>query len=167
MGRINNPSALPWQQTNESIDVSPPPLPFTRSSNSTITLPVTVTPTEFFDHFMDEDRLSLVLDETNRQVYIVYTNQIHALVIHRIFVSHRYAEGKISTLEAQGKLRRRSRLAKWTAVTLSELLGFIAIILNMGLIHVPELEDYWRVSWVSEIPCFSPILSRDRFEPIF
>ena len=37
----------------------------------------------------------------------------------------------------------------------------------MDLIHVPELEDYWRVSWVSEIPCFSPILSRDRFEPIF
>ena len=107
MGRINNPSTLPWQPTNEAIDVPPPPLPFTRSSNSTITLPVTATPTEFSDHFIDEDRLSLVLDETNRQVYIVYTNQIHALVIHRIFVSHtcRYAEGKKSAL-----LRHRENL---------------------------------------------------------
>ena len=70
MGRISNLSTLPWQPTNEAIDVPPPSLPFTRSSNSTITLPVTATPTEFSDHFMDEDTLSLVLDETNRQVYI-------------------------------------------------------------------------------------------------
>ena len=96
-----------------------------------------------------------------------YTNQIHTLIIHRIFVLYRYAEEKINTLEAQEKLTRHSRLAKWTAVTLSELLGFIAIILNMGLVHVPELEDYWKVSWVSEIPFFSRILSRDRFELIF
>lgn len=80
---------------------------------------------------------------------------------------HRYAEEKIRTLESEGKLTRRSRLAKWTAVTLPELLGFLAIVLNMGLIHVPELEDYWKVSWVCEIPFFSRVLPRDRFELIF
>ena len=37
----------------------------------------------------------------------------------------------------------------------------------MGLIHLPELEDYWKVSWVCEIPFFSRVLRRDRFELIF
>ena len=67
IGRISNPSTLPGQPMNEAIDVPPPSLPFTRSSNSTITLPAT--PTEFFYHFIDEDPLNLALDETNRQVY--------------------------------------------------------------------------------------------------
>ena len=69
MGRISNPSTTPWQPANEAIEIPPPSLPFTRSSNSTITLPATAPPTEFFDHFIDEDTLSLVLDETSRQVY--------------------------------------------------------------------------------------------------
>ena len=47
---------------------------------------------------------------------------------------------------------------------MTELPGFTAIILNMGL---PELEDYWKLSWVCEIPFFSRILRRDRFELIF
>ena len=55
MGRISNPSTLPWEPTNEAIDVPPPSLPFTRTSNSAITLPATATLTEFFDPFMDED----------------------------------------------------------------------------------------------------------------
>ena len=69
MGKISNPSTLPRQPMNEAIDVPPPSLPFTRSSNSTITLPATAPPTEFFDHFIAKDTLSLVLDETNRKVY--------------------------------------------------------------------------------------------------
>ena len=54
---------------------------------------------------------------------------------------HRYASKKISKLEAEGKLRRRSRFNKWSTLTLPELHGFLAIIFNMGII------DYlsWRI----------------------
>ena len=37
----------------------------------------------------------------------------------------------------------------------------------MGLIHLPEIEDYWKASWVSEVPYFPRVISRDRFEMIF
>ena len=37
----------------------------------------------------------------------------------------------------------------------------------MGIIKVPEIEDYWKTSWVSQIPFFSHIMPRDRFELIF
>ena len=48
-----------------------------------------------------------------------------------------------------------------------ELLGFLAIIINMGVITVPTLEDYWKTSWLSHIPVFSRVMPRDRFELIF
>ena len=55
----------------------------------------------------------------------------------------------------------------WTPLTLGELEGFLAIIFNMGIIRLPELEDYWKTSWVAEIPFFSKVMPRDRFEMIF
>ena len=48
------------------------------------------------------------------------------------YYAHKYAEEKISMLDAQGKLTRRFRFTTWTAITITELLGFIAIILIMG-----------------------------------
>ena len=46
-------------------------------------------------------------------------------------------------------------------------MAFLAIVLNMGIIHLPELEDYWRTSWVCSVPFFGRVLPRDRFELIF
>ena len=46
-------------------------------------------------------------------------------------------------------------------------MAFLEIILNMGIIHLPELEDYWRTSWVCSVPFFGRVLPRDRFELIF
>ena len=48
-----------------------------------------------------------------------------------------------------------------------ELLGFLTVILNMGLIHVPEIEDYWKTCWTSEIGFFGRVMPRDRFKQIF
>ena len=61
----------------------------------------------------------------------------------------------------------RSRLRKWVPLTIVELLGFLAIIINMGVITVPTLEDYWKTSWLANIPFFSRVMARDRFELIF
>lgn len=52
-------------------------------------------------------------------------------------------------------------------MTSEEFLGFLAIILNMGIIRAPEIEDYWKTSWVSQIPFFARVMPRDRFELIF
>lgn len=80
---------------------------------------------------------------------------------------HRYAAARIAQLEAQGKLTQRSRFQRWTPLTLEELNGFLAIVLNMGVVKVPEIEDYWKTSWESQITFFSRVMPRDRFELIF
>jgi len=68
---------------------------------------------------------------------------------------------------ADGKLTRRSRFSNWNPLTLVELYRFLAIMLNMGIIRLPELEDYWKTSWVAVIPFFSRVMARDHFESIF
>jgi len=57
----------------------------------------------------------------------------------------------------------RSRLLKWTPITITELQGFLAIVINMGIISVPAIEDYWKTSWIAEVPFFSRVMPRDRF----
>ena len=70
-------------------------------------------------------------------------------------------------MRAQSCLRPRSRFANWQPLTATELEGFVAITLNMGIIQIPEIEDYWKTSWSSEVPFFTSVMRRDRFEQIF
>ena len=39
--------------------------------------------------------------------------------------------------------------------------------MNMGLIEVPYLQDYWSGTWPSHVPFFSSVMSRERFNLIF
>ena len=86
---------------------------------------------------------------------------------HTLYYFNRYASERIEKLRAEGKITQRSCLAKWTPVTISELQGFLVIVINMGVITVPAIEDYWKTSWIAEISYISRMMSRDRFELIF
>ena len=43
----------------------------------------------------------------------------------------------------------------------------MAVIINMGLIQLPEIEAYWSTSWTGDIPFFRRVFPRNRFEQIF
>ena len=60
------PSTLAWEEVDSATDTAPSSLPFTRTSESTVTLDPTASPVQFLDHFLDEDILGLVLEETNK-----------------------------------------------------------------------------------------------------
>ena len=87
--------------------------------------------------------------------------------MHNNNCTTRYAAQKIHELEEGGKLTRRSRFMKWYPTTITEIQGFLAIVFNMGLIQLPQLEDYWKTSWVTEVPFFNRVMPRDRFELLF
>ena len=56
---------------------------------------------------------------------------------------------------------------KLTPVTITELEGFLAVVINMGIISVPVVEDYWKMSWIAEVSFFSRVMARDCFMLIF
>ena len=45
--------------------------------------------------------------------------------------------------------------------------GFIAVILNMGIIQLGDLKDYWSTEDTNNLPFFRSVFSRDRFFQIF
>ena len=64
-------------------------------------------------------------------------------------------------------LTPRSRWRKWRPVNLQEMKAVLAIIINMAIIHQPDIPSYWKTSWESNIPFFHDVMPRDRFENIY
>ena len=96
-------------------------------------------PLDFFALFFDDTIIQMLVDGTNK-----------------------FAEELIAEKErAPGGLTPRSRWRKWKSVSISEMKVVLAIIINMGVIHCPEKEDYWKTSWESYIPFFHDVLPCD------
>ena len=65
------------------------------------------------------------------------------------------------------QLSRKSTWHKWHDITKEEFLAFIAVILNMGLIQLPNIQEYWSTASHSRIPFFPETFTRARFMQIF
>ena len=55
----------------------------------------------------------------------------------------------------------------WKMVTVDEMKGFVAVILNMGVIQLRCIKDYWSTKHTTDLPFFRSVFSRDRFFEIF
>lgn len=62
---------------------------------------------------------------------------------------------------------KRGLYRNWRPVSNEEMKGFIAIILNMGIIQLSDIKDYWSTSATTNLPFFRSIFSRDRFLQVF
>jgi hypothetical protein len=48
-------------------------------------------------------------------------------------------------------------------MTVTEFWCFSAIVINMGIIGLANMKDYWSQEWSYHVPFFNYIFSRDRF----
>ena len=168
------------QPADSITDVAPTLPQFTKTNGPLVTLGVEASPCDFFSLFFDESVLDLLVEETNRLVdndkyhihrldSIMYsTDKITCLHAHtHTHHTHSYANERIETLVRLDQLPPRSRLRKWKDVSKLEMKGFLAAVMNMGIIKLPDLESYWKTSWISEIPFFRKLMPRNRFQEIF
>jgi hypothetical protein len=83
----------------------------------------------------------------------------------------RYAKQKITRKRQTNTLANSSRFRLWERqgkVTLSEIKGFLAVILNMGLVRKPSIKDYWQKRFGStNTPWCRKMFSRNRFQLIY
>ena len=70
-----------------------------------------------------------------------------------------YAHRKLQ----QPNLKPQYRLRAYTDTSVEEMYHFFGVILNMGIIHAPEIQAYWRSDWISNIPFFHNAFDRNRF----
>ena len=141
----NNDETDPWTEIkNLDTDLPPSICTFSEQPGPQMTLSANSSPLDFFSLFMDDIVLKMLVDGTNEYVRMV-----------------------IDEKERTGTLKPNSRWRKCSHVTITEMRAVLAIIINMGILHCPEREGYWKTSWESYIPFFHDVLSWNRFEEIF
>ena len=95
-------------------------------------------PIDFFGLLVTDNMLTSIVEQTN-----LYAQQFMA----------------------DHNLGPRSRVQQWDCSphTLSELKKFLALLIGMGLISLPKIEDHWVTTWPFATSAFSGVMSRDRF----
>ena len=64
--------------------------------------------------------------------------------------TNQYEQHKLQRMQ----MRRRSLYRKWQDVTVDEMKGFVATILNMGILQLSNLKDYWSTDDTCDVPFF-------------
>ncbi|MES9880151.1 MAG: hypothetical protein ABW185_04640 [Sedimenticola sp.] len=80
-------------------------------------------------------------------------------------LKYRYATQAIGAAMREG-ISRFSRMRVWRKVVPTEMMGFIAVILNMGLIRKASIEEYWSTRSSQTTKWFRKMFPRNRFQNI-
>ena len=97
----------------------------------------TILPIDCYRHFITDEIIELMVCETNR-----------------------YAEQYLQT----HYISRRSKSHQWKPTNDVEMLKFLGIIIEMGLVQMPKLEYYWSNSQLYGSEIIRSAMARDRFE---
>lgn len=116
--------------------VKPPRFPFLAIPGKTFNLSSSDDLMEYIQQFLDDELISLVVDETNRKA--------------------------VETLK-RSPPSEHSRLKKWVPVTKEEMWVFLALLLLQGIVHKPRQQWYWSKNKLLSTPVFGEVMSCHRF----
>ena len=120
-------------------DEEPPSHPFTGSPGPTFPLSC----------HTPEDCLSRLFGDAMWQYLVDHTNE--------------YVAPKVAAAQST----RNALYYNWRPVTVEEMKAFVAVILNMGIIQLNNLKDYWSTSDTTDLPFFRSVFSRNQFFQMF
>ena len=120
-------------------DTAPVARPYTEQRGPHVP-PTCRTPEQCFALFFDDSLWQFLVEQTNA-----------------------YAQRKIASMTVSA----HSLYRNWKPVSVEEMKGFIAVILNMGIIQLNNLKDYWATDCTTNLPFIRSVFSRDRFFQIF
>jgi hypothetical protein len=108
---------------------------FTKNSGPQFHLLPDAEPIYYFSLFFNDELLNSIVVETNRN-----------------------ARHKISEL----LLSPRSIWSRWSDMSVPEMKAFLGLIINMGLMILRDIKDYWSSEWITQIKFFGDIMCRVR-----
>ncbi|XP_037560458.1 piggyBac transposable element-derived protein 4-like [Dermacentor silvarum] len=133
----NIASARQWTLLDvDNPPVKPPPFPFLAIPGKTFNLSSSDDLMEYIQQFLDDELVSLVVDETNCKA--------------------------VEKLK-RSPPSEHSRLKKWVPVTKEEMWVFLALLLLQGIARKPRQQWYWSKNKLLSTPVFGEVMSCHRF----
>ena len=77
--------------------------------------------------------------------------------------TNEYARSRIGRMPPQC----RSLFRWWRDVTVEEMKAFVGVIINMGMLKLTDIKEYWSTHTTTNLPFFRRVFSRDRFLQIY
>ena len=115
----------------------PQSFPFTGQPGLLVDIPENPAPSFFLELLLTQELLEYMVDRTNI-----------------------YAEKVIS----EKIISRRSRFNEWKPTNVAEMKTFIGLMVHMGVINLPNLQDYWSPDpFLQTNNIWKSVMSRDRF----
>lgn len=111
--------------------------PFTLQPQFNFNVPNNPQPIDFFEKYLNEDVVNLMVDETNRNANDVISKR---------------------------RLSRQSRLRNWKDTDPEEIKKFIGLLIYMGLVPLPHITDYWSKNKLYRCSVAAQVMSRNRFQ---
>ena len=136
--RSAQPLPFTWKKV-KGRDTPPAALPFLATSGISAPLPPQPTPSECFGLFFDDSLWQLIVDRTNT-----------------------YAQQRLRSMT----ITPRSLYRNWRDVTIEEVKGMVALVINMGLVQMSNLKDYWNTDETCNIPYFRYINLHDCYSTL-
>jgi hypothetical protein len=135
-----------WKEATTG-DKKPKAYTFTTNAGSNLTLP-NAEPMDYFTLFFNDELVNNTVIETMNNT-VIETNS--------------YARDKIAKFQlCQGSIWRRR-----SDVSVPKMKALLGLIINMGLIPLPDIKDYWSSEWTTQIKFIGNVMSRDCFLQIF
>ena len=119
---------------------TPTTLPFHATPGLNIPLSRSATPLQYLELFMTLSVWRHIMDTTNL-----------------------YARTRLAAMP----LSRCSLYSRWRDITLPEIKAFIGLIINMGMVQLTDIKDYWSTHFTLNLPFFRTVFPRDRFLGIY
>ena len=99
--------------------------------------------------------------ETPLQLFkLFFTDE---LVTKIVVETNKYANDRLENTTVS----KFSMWKDWMEVTAEEMRAFLGVIINMGLLYLPDIKEYFSKEFTHKVPFFSAVFSRQRFLQIF
>ena len=117
-------------------------LPSFNENNTGVTRNMNGQPVDFFFELFPQDLLTYIAQESNK-----YRQQ--------------YLDEHADHLKKHP--RAKANQLKLKPIDKDEIKKFIALVIGMGIVNMPDMQQYWSTSWPFTSTNFSSIMSRDKF----